>query len=56
MRYSLNSIRGGHTGDYMGSIMGVIKRDTRSLDYDSYGTSPPRQQAHGCKAPEAHQG
>ena len=27
----------GYAGDYMGSITVVIKRDTRSLDYRSYG-------------------
>ena len=31
MSYSLNSLKGGYIGDYIG----VIKGDTRSLDYSS---------------------
>ena len=33
MSYSLNSLKGGYIGDYIGTTMGVIKGDTRSLDY-----------------------
>ena len=36
MSYSLNSLKGGYKGDYIGGIIGVIKGDTRSLDYSSY--------------------
>ena len=35
MSYSLNSFNRGYTGDYIGSIIGVIKGDTRSLDSSS---------------------
>ena len=35
--YSLNSLKGGYLGEYMGSSFGVIKEDTRSLDYGSDG-------------------
>ena len=35
MSYSLNSIKGGYTGDYMGTTIGVVKGDTRSSDYSS---------------------
>ena len=38
MSYSLNSLEGGYIGDYIGDYyIGVIKGDTRSLDYSSYG-------------------
>ena len=37
MSYSLNSLMGGYIGDYIGTTIGVIKGDTRSLDYSSYG-------------------
>ena len=33
---SLNSLEGGYIGDYMGTTIGVIKGDTRSLDNGSY--------------------
>ena len=34
--YSLNSFQGGYIGDYIGDYYrGVIKGDTRSLDYSS---------------------
>ena len=36
MSYSLNSLKGGYIGDYIGTTIGVIKGDTRSLDYGSY--------------------
>ena len=36
MSYSLTSLKGGYIGDYMGTSIGVIKGDTRSLDYSSY--------------------
>ena len=32
MSYSLNSLKGCYIGDYMGTTMGGIKGDTRSLD------------------------
>ena len=34
MSYSLNSLKGGYIGN--GTTIGVIKGDTRSLDYSSY--------------------
>ena len=38
MSYSLNSLKGGCIGDlYRGLLLGVIKGDTRSLDYSSHG-------------------
>ena len=36
MSYSLYSLKRGYIGDYMGTTMGVIKGDTRSLDCSSY--------------------
>ena len=39
MYYSLNSLKGGYLGDYVGATIGVIKGDTRSLDYGSYDIS-----------------
>ena len=33
--YSLNSLKGGYIRDYIGATIGVIKGDTRSLDYSS---------------------
>ena len=38
-RYELKSklLKGGYMGDYIGTTIGVIKGDTRSLDYSSYG-------------------
>ena len=30
-------LKRGHMGDYIGSIIGLIKGDTSSLDYGSYG-------------------
>ena len=36
MSYSLNSLKGGYIGDYIGATIGVINGDTRSLDYSSY--------------------
>ena len=36
MSYSLNSLKGGYIGDYIGDYYRVIKGDTRSLDYSSY--------------------
>ena len=37
MYHSLNSLEGGYTGDYIGSTIGDIKGDARSLDYGSHG-------------------
>ena len=36
MSCSLNSLKGCDVGDYSGTIIGVIKGYTRSLDYSSY--------------------
>ena len=36
MYYSLNSLKGGYIGDDIGTTIGIIKGDTRSLDYGSY--------------------
>ena len=36
MSYSLNSLKGGYIGDYIGTTIGVIKKDTRNLDNGSY--------------------
>ena len=36
MSYSLNSLKGGYIGDYIGTTMGVIKGDTGSLNFCSY--------------------
>ena len=33
MSHSLNSLKGGYIGDYIGTTIGVVKGDTRSLDY-----------------------
>ena len=35
MSHSLNSLKGGYIGDCIGTTIGVIKGDTRSLDYSS---------------------
>ena len=35
MSYSLNSLKGGYIGDYIGTTVVVTKGDTRSLDYSS---------------------
>ena len=36
MSHSLNSLMGGNIRDYIGTTIGDIKGDTRSLDYSSY--------------------
>ena len=36
MSYSLNSLKGAIYGNIYGTTIGVIKGDTRSLDYSSY--------------------
>ena len=36
MRYSLNSLKGGHKGDFIGNYYRGYYGDTRSLDYSSY--------------------
>ena len=36
MYYSLNSLKGGYIGDYIGDYYRVIKGGTRSLDNGSY--------------------
>ena len=35
MSHCLNSFKGGYVRDYVGSVTGVIKGDTRTLDYGS---------------------
>ena len=35
--YGLNSFKGGYIGDYMVSILRLIKADTRNLGYSSGG-------------------
>ena len=40
MSGSLNSLKGGYIEDYIGTTMGVIEGDTRSLDHSSYGSVP----------------
>ena len=40
MSYSQNSFKGGFLGDYIGTSIGLIKGDTRSLDYSLYGSFP----------------
>ena len=37
MSYSLNSLKGVIQGIIYGTTIGVIKGDSRSLDYSSYG-------------------
>ena len=39
MSYYLNSLKVLFRGFFSGSIRGVMKGDTRSLDYGSYGSS-----------------
>ena len=39
MSHSLNSLKGGYIRDYIGTTIGVIKGDTRSLDYSSHRTA-----------------
>ena len=36
MSYSLNSVKGIILGLVLGKILGLLKRDIRSLDYTSY--------------------
>ena len=36
MSYSLNSLKGGFMGDYIGATIRVIKGDTSSLEHGSY--------------------
>ena len=38
MSYNLNSLKGVIWRIFYGTTIGVIRRDTRSLDYSSYGT------------------
>ena len=40
MSYSLNSLKGGSIGDYIGDYYKRIMGDTRSLDYSSYRILP----------------
>ena len=49
MSYSLNSLktpqRGGRWGSIQGNTLGVIKRDSWSLDYSSYGIRAPEEES-----------
>ena len=36
MSHSLNSLKGGSIGDYIGTTIGLIKGDSRSLDNGSH--------------------
>ena len=47
MSHSLNSLNGGYVGEYIGTTIGVIKGDTRSLDYSSYGVGCVRMDLCG---------
>ena len=39
MSHNLNSLRGGYIGDYIWDYYrGLLKGDTRSLDYSSHNT------------------
>ena len=40
MSHNLNSFKGGSIGIIYGITFGVIKGDTRSLDYSSNGSFP----------------
>ena len=40
MSCSLNSLKGGYIGNYIGDCYRGIKGDTRSLDYGSYRGHP----------------
>ena len=40
LNHSLNSLKGGYVADYIRSNIGVIKGDTRSLDYSSCELPP----------------
>ena len=53
MSYSLNSFKGVMWGGlYRGSILGVIKRETRSLDYSSHIPINPQYPCHfACSFP-----
>ena len=44
MSYSLNSLKGVTYGIIYGTIIGVTKGDTRSLDYSSYDLGPARDE------------
>ena len=39
MSHSLNSLKGGYIGDYLGEYHRGIKGDTRSLDYSTCKTA-----------------
>ena len=49
MSYSLNSLKGAYIGDYIG----VIRGDTRSLDYSSYGVEGFQKTKSLCVGPVA---
>ena len=37
MSHNLNSLKGGYIGNYIGTTIGVIKGNARSLDSGSHG-------------------
>ena len=47
MSHSLNSLKGGYIGDYIGATTGLIKGDTRSLDNGSCGGEPKSSAPYG---------
>ena len=53
MNHSLNSFKGGYIRDHIGDSLGVIRGDTRSLDYSSYmkDTRPKATVGGGNLAP-----
>ena len=62
MGYKLNSTKGAIKGIIWGSIIGVIKADTRSLDYSSYGAhigrlpqvNPKRSEGAAAQEPSSN--
>ena len=48
MSHSLNSLK-GVIGEYMGTTIGVMKEDTRSLDYGSYELQSKLPKGEYCK-------
>ena len=47
MSHSLKSFKGGYIGIIQGTTIGVIKGDTRSLDYGSYRVWRSGIRVHG---------
>ena len=48
MNYSLNSLKGGYMGNYVGTTIGVIKGDTRSLAPPAPSARAPQALAHNA--------